>query len=160
MKDREKGLGCPDRATLSQSKSKQPEQQPQGGGIKSAERQSLPGVWDILERRMKLKDYPKGKEFEQKAIEVLNLQDLKTTYGTDREKLIFKLYNTVRYEPGDERQPERYRRLSQEQFQRFRSQVESLPDEELEKLLPPEPKLPDGIFFTPAIIPDDDFYDD
>jgi hypothetical protein len=132
------------------------------GQKESKEHQPLPSVWDVLERRMKLKDYPRGKEFEQKAIEVLNLQDLKTTYGTDREKLIFKLYHAVRYEPGDERQPERYRRLSLEEFREFRSQVEMLSDEELEKLLPPKgnPGAPTIINWTPRIIPDDDFDDD
>lgn len=39
---KELGQGRPDRAPKSQSKTKQPEQSPQSGGIKSPERQPLP----------------------------------------------------------------------------------------------------------------------
>jgi hypothetical protein len=138
----------------------------QGSGQKeSKERQPLPNVWDVLERRVRLKDRPRGEEYEQEAIEVLELEDLKYTYGTPRDWLILNLYKEVRYTTGKKPYShERYRRLSLDEFREFRSEIEKISDKELEKLLRPEPKEPkllsSIVLGQPHIVfEDEDFYD-
>jgi hypothetical protein len=82
-----------------QSKPDQPEHQPQGGGIKSPERQSLPSAWDILERQVKLwapevgKLIMSKKAYIQEAEEVKRLKDEVREKGTDRERNIFALFD-------------------------------------------------------------------
>jgi hypothetical protein len=82
-----------------QSKPDQPEHQPQGGGIKSPERQSLPSAWDVLERQVKLwapevgKPIMSKKAYIQEAEEVKRLKDEVREKGTDRERNIFALFD-------------------------------------------------------------------
>jgi hypothetical protein len=129
MKDREKGLGCPDGAPNSQLKPNQPEQSPQGGSNKSPERQPLPNVWDILERKARASDeFLRGRmsraeyDREQDAVELLKVKvDEK---GIDRDKHILALLFYPR--------PTLYSLSRQlEKVHQLRSQVELLSDEEL-----------------------------
>jgi hypothetical protein len=73
---KEKGLGRPDQKPATQNAhlkeqgkpslgfyAPQTEQPPQGGDAKSLERQLLPGVWDVLERRVRLQARREAGEF-------------------------------------------------------------------------------------------------
>jgi hypothetical protein len=124
-----------------------PEQAPHGGGIKSPERQPLPGVWDILERRVKLWAPALGQplmskeEYVGEACGVKLLKEEIEKKGTAREKLIFALFEL------DKRtfRPDRpgtdilnllgtdLRSIFLKELQQFRSRVEPMADEELAK---------------------------
>jgi hypothetical protein len=97
--ERDRQKSRPDGAPKSQIKPNQPEQKPQGGGIKSPERQSLPSAWDILDRQVKLwapevgKPIMSKKAYIQEAEEVKRLKDEVREKGTDRERNIFALFD-------------------------------------------------------------------
>lgn len=110
---------------------------------------------------MTLKDRPRGLEFNREKEELESLEDEIDDKGTDRDRLILELYDKVRYEPGDEKQPERYRRPSLEEFREFRSEVEKLSDKELEELLPhKKPQFPSLVYGQPHIVWHDEDIDD
>ena len=78
-----------------------PEQQPQGEGTKSPERQPLPSVWNVLERKVKvdapdIEDRPKygSQDYKREAEEVNRLEMELSEKGTTREKLIVDLFYT------------------------------------------------------------------
>jgi hypothetical protein len=129
---KEKGLGGPEGAPESQSKPNQPEQQPQGGGIKSPERQLLPGVWDVLERRVKAWTHDPNRSYGMRIDEhneVKRLMDGLKEKGTERDRLIIGLYTSITIQPGP---GERIvRELSLEEFPQFRSKVEPMSDDEI-----------------------------
>jgi hypothetical protein len=111
-----------------------PKSQEQGRGQgESKEGQALPNVWDYLERRVTLKDRLKGYEYERERIELMRLEDV--IERTERDGLILCLYDSIRHTLGRREQDDRYRRLSLEEFQQFRSKVEPMSDEELTKEL-------------------------
>ena len=122
-------------APKSQSKPNQPEQSAHGGGIKTPEHQVVPGVWDILERHVRLnakdvEDHPRGKEHDRQQHEVNWLiYDLKTKKGTNREKLIIELFNSITIQPGEYGPTDRD--LSLEEFQQFRSELDGFSTREL-----------------------------
>ena len=69
-----------------------PEQQPQGGGIKSPEREPLPSVWEVLERKVRLRapdvaNLPRGDEYYHELREVNRLLDELDEKGSDRDRL-------------------------------------------------------------------------
>jgi hypothetical protein len=88
-------------------------------------------VWDLLERKVRLKDRPRGQEYKQELCEMNRLLDEIVVKGTDRERLTLELYDEIRYEPGKGQGIGRFRRLSLEEFQQFRSKFESMPNKEL-----------------------------
>jgi hypothetical protein len=114
-----------------------PEQVPHGGGSKSPERQTLPNVWDVLERRVKLdapdvEDRPRGEQYYRELRKVNRSLDELDEKGTDRDSLTEDLYNAITIEPCDSLQvPYKVITLSLEEFQQLRSRVEPLSDEEL-----------------------------
>src|SRR5687767_7084830 len=70
----------------------------------SREHQPLPSVWDVLEGDVRLRTrhggklfYPKGGywEFRRQAQELNDLYNELRKKGTDRDRLILKLYNTL-----------------------------------------------------------------
>ncbi len=133
---KERGQGGPEGAPKEEDRAPQKEQ---GRGQKEGkERQPLPSVWDILERRERLDELkPKGywvssdgriepplpEKLEREGRELNRLSRELREKGTLRDKLILELgsYGQIRT-----------RGLSQrEEFQKFRSQVEQMPDEEI-----------------------------
>jgi hypothetical protein len=128
-----------------QSKPDQPEHQPQGGGIKSPERQSRPSAWDILERQVKLwaPEFGEGimnkKAYLKEAHEVKRLKDEVRKKGTDRERNIFALFDLEQMVIRPDRpQPDLLMQLGAsptsaflKDLQKLRSQVEAMSDEEL-----------------------------
>jgi hypothetical protein len=145
---KEKGQGSPDnQEPATQKNAKLKEQSPHDGGIKSTERQPRPGVWDILERRVKLWAPALGQplmskeEYVREALEVKLLKEEKEEKGTDREKLIFALFEfdtrTFRPDrPGTDilsLSGTDLRSLLLKELQQFRSRVEPMTDKELAK---------------------------
>ena len=135
----------------------------------SRERTLLPSVWDILERRVRLKDRSRGEEYDWERREVIRLEDEIYANGTPRDELILDLYDEIRYEPGNSQGVDRFRRLSLEEYQQFRSKFELLSEEQLSeelrkqeeesrKRLPPD--LPTLALYNPGIPPDDDIDDE
>lgn len=140
---KENGQGRPERPCSSQRKTTQPERQAHGKGISSPEHQLLLGVWDVLERQVRLwapgqPSMNKEKYFRE-AREVKLLKEEIEEKGTDREKLIFTLFEldkrTFRPDrPGTDilnlsgTDP---RSIFLKELQQFRSRVEPLSDEEL-----------------------------
>jgi hypothetical protein len=130
---KERGQGRPEGAPKEEDRAPQKEQ---GRRHKeSAERQPLPRVWDILERHVRLntkdvEDHPRGKEHDRQQHEVNWLiYDLKTKKGTNREKLIIELFNSITIQPGEYGPTDRD--LSLEEFQQFRSRGEALCEKEI-----------------------------
>jgi len=101
----------------------------------SRERTLLPSVWGVLERRVRLKDRSRGKEYDRERREVIRLEDEIYAKGTPRDGLILDLYDEIRYEPGNSRGVGRFRRLSLEEYQQFRSKFELLSEEQLSEEL-------------------------
>jgi hypothetical protein len=135
----------------------------------SQERQPLPNVWDYLERRVRLKDRSRGEEYDRERREVNRLEDEIYANGTPRDGLILDLYDERRYEPGNSQGVSRFRRLSLEEYQQFRSKFELLSEEQLSeelrkqeeegrKRLPPD--LPTVALYNPGIPHDDDIDDE
>jgi hypothetical protein len=151
VKEHDKGQGSPDQKPTSQNNAylkeqgkpspgfteRQPEQSPQGGGIKSSEREPLPSVWDILERKVRIHEERSSKRmtYEEYDRERCNLnRSLDELYekGTARDGFIQHLYNAISMEPtGTLPDPVRFRHLSLEEFQQLRSRLEPLSDEQL-----------------------------
>jgi hypothetical protein len=135
--ERDRRLGCPDQKPKSQNNAYLKEQGSWQG--ESKERQPLPNVWDVLERKVRLRakdveDRPRqgSQEYKYEAEEVGQAQDAIDKRGTDRDRLILELYYGVTIPPRASLPvPCEIRRLSLEEFQQFRSQVEPLSDEEL-----------------------------
>jgi hypothetical protein len=132
------------------------------------ERQPLPNVWEYLERKVRLKDRSRGEEYDWERREVLRLEDEIYAKGTPRDGLILDLYDEIRYEPGNSQGVDRFRRLSLEEYQQFRSKFELLSEEQLSeelrkqeeegrKRLPPD--LPTLALYNPGIPLDDDIDD-
>jgi hypothetical protein len=68
------------------------EQTPQGGGSNSPERQPLPSVWVVLERKVRLRapdvaNLPRGDEYYHELREVNRLLDELDEKGSDRDRL-------------------------------------------------------------------------
>jgi hypothetical protein len=114
-----------------------PEQAPQGGGTTSPERQPLPSVWEVLERKVRLhapdiEGRPSGQEYYRELREVNRSLDELYEKGTARDGLIQHLYNSKTMEPmGKLPVPVTSRALSLEEFQQFRSKIEPLSEEEI-----------------------------
>jgi hypothetical protein len=117
--------------------SSQPEQTSHRGGSKSPERQPLPDVWDVLERKVKLhasdiKDRPRGQEYYRELSEVNRSLDELYEKGIPRDMLIQNLYTVKTMEPtGKLPVPVTSRDLSLEGFQQFRRKVEPLSEGEI-----------------------------
>jgi predicted transcriptional regulator len=109
-----------------QSKPNQAEQSPYGGGNKSPERQPLPNVWDVLERKARRSDNcgrTTREEWEHEREEVDRLKKEIDEKGTDRDKHILALLYI--------RRPRLSLQSELEQIQEWRSLVEQLTDDEL-----------------------------
>ncbi len=90
----------------------------------SKERQPLPSVWDVLERQTKLDSLPFKrirKEFHEEFCEVFKLVNEIGLNGSPRDGGIVDLYMYEKIK----------RPLSREEFQQFRSKIESLSDDEI-----------------------------
>jgi hypothetical protein len=132
---KERGQGRPEGAPKEEDRTPQKEQ---GRWHKeSAERQPLPGVWNILERRVRLHEELSagrisGEEYEREQIKLNRTCYEIEKKGSDRDKLIIKLHGCITHEPtGTLPLPLKERNMSLEEFQQFRSKVEPLADEEL-----------------------------
>jgi hypothetical protein len=116
-----------------------PEQTPQSESSKSPERQPLPDVWDVLERKVRLdapdlKDRPRGQEYYNKLREVNRSLDELYEKGTPRDGLIQDLYYSKTMEPtGKLPDPVTSRALSLEEFHQFRANAEPMSEEEITK---------------------------
>jgi hypothetical protein len=100
------------------------------------ERQPLPGVWDILERRVRLdardvEDRPRGQEYDREHHKLSQMVKELMERGTARDNLIINLYGEIRCEPAPFPNPVRLRDLSLKEFQKFRSKIEPLSKEEI-----------------------------
>jgi hypothetical protein len=146
---KEKGQGRPDQKPTTQNDhlkeqgkpslgfhAPQTEQPPRGGGSKTPERQLLPGVWDVMERMVRLdapdvEDRPRwgSQEYKRELHELNRLEKELTERGTTREKLIIGLFNSISVQPGE--YGPTGRDLSLEEFQQFRSRVEPLCEKEI-----------------------------
>jgi hypothetical protein len=136
---KEKGQGRPEGAPKEEDRTPQKEQ----GGLhkESAERQSLPSVWKVLESRVRLaaKFNSKNTEtritYEEHELQRLKLSRLSNEIskkGTDRDKLILNLHAGITIQPVDSLPvPFKIITLSPEEFQQFRSKVESMSDDEI-----------------------------
>ena len=98
----------------------------------------LPNVWDYAERKVRLhapdvEDRPQreSEEYKREMEEVNRLYRELEERGTPRDNLILDLYGEIRCEPAPFPNPTRLRDLSLEEFQQFRSRVESLSDEQI-----------------------------
>jgi hypothetical protein len=132
---KEKGLGSPEGAPKSQSKPNQTEQSPHSGGIKTPERQPLPNVWDVLERKVRInEERSSGRITEeehdqerQKLDSSLNELDEK---GTARDRVIEELYNVLTIELTNSFSI-KIKALSLDEFHQLRSKVEPMADDEI-----------------------------
>jgi hypothetical protein len=135
---KEKGQGRPEGAPKEEDRA--PKEQ--GRGHKeSAERQSLPSVWKVLESRVRLaakfnsKDTETRITYEEHELQRLKLSRLSNEIskkGTDRDKLILKLHAGITIQPVDSLPvPFKITDLSLIEFQKFRSKVEPMSDEEI-----------------------------
>jgi hypothetical protein len=129
--ERDKGQGRPEGAPKEEDRA--PKEQ--GRGHKeSAERQSLPSVWDVLERRVRVQErYASLRESPERPVsnvikkshrddlEVRLLEIELSEKGTARDKLICDLF----YRTQPLLSP------SREEFQKFRARTEALADEEI-----------------------------
>lgn len=101
----------------------------QGRGQKeSKERQQVPNVWDVLERKVMLwgHDQARKKNWEEYSGELRKYERLRDKVNkklTDREKLTRSLFNLSNFPL----------RLSLEGFQQFRSNVKLMSDDEVRK---------------------------
>ena len=149
--ERDRGLGRPDQKPKSQNNAQlkeagkpspgfptlKPEQSPHGGGIKNPERQAIPSVWDVLERRVKLSaEFNAGhrtyEEYDRERHELNKLSNEIFDKRTPSEKLILRLHTVTNLEPsGTLPLPAYIRTPSLEAFQQFRSKVEPMPEEEI-----------------------------
>jgi hypothetical protein len=140
------------------------------GQRESKERQPLPSVWDVLERRAKLwsletrfRMNPTERETEKRKLK--QKEQLIGKKGTARDKLILEVVTNITFSPI-EGGGTTYTFPSPEKLQQLRSQVDPLSEEELAKevrkqreeiermrKLPPlpilvygQPHLPDYLF--------------
>jgi hypothetical protein len=113
-------------------------QQQERGQEETKERQPLPSVWEVLESRVRLaakfnsKDTETRITYEEHELERLKLSRLSNEIskkGTDRDKLIIGLFNSITIQPGKYGPSDRD--LSLEEFQQLRSKVEPLAEEEI-----------------------------
>ena len=108
----------------------------QGRGQKeSKERQPLPSVWDVLERRVRLRAIGsdrRDEKYDREWCELNRLVDEIDKKGTDREKLISNLYRELIWYPtGTLPVVASFTHLLPEEFKRFRSKVEPMADDEI-----------------------------
>jgi hypothetical protein len=144
--EHDRGLGRPDQKPKSQNNAYlkehgktspgfptlKPEQSPRVGGIKSPERQALPGVWEVLERRVKAWTTDSNRSYGMRIDEhneVKRLIDGLKEKGTERDRLIIDLYTSITIQPGPSERI--VRELSLEEFPQFRSKVEPMSDDEI-----------------------------
>jgi hypothetical protein len=121
--------GAPD----SQSKPNHPEQQAHGGGFKSPEHQSLPSVWEVLERKVRINEERSSARIteeehdqeRQKLDSSLNELDEK---GTARDRVIEELYNALTIELTNSFSI-KIKALSLDEL--LRSKVEPMSDDEI-----------------------------
>jgi hypothetical protein len=140
---KEQGQGGPDQKPKNKESASPKEQ----GRLQSEgkERQPLPSVWDVLERRVKLwapaleQPLMSKEEYVREAWEVKLLKEEKEEKGTDREKLIFALFelDTRAFKPNRpgtdilNLSGTDLRSIFLEELQQFRSRVEPMSDKEL-----------------------------
>jgi hypothetical protein len=105
----------------------------------SPERQALPSVWDVLERKVRIEEEFSSNrmtrlEYYRELGEVNQLLDEIGEKGTARDRLIEPLYNAITMEPtGMLPNPVTSRELTLEEFQQFRSKVEPMSNKEIRK---------------------------
>jgi hypothetical protein len=123
----------------------QPEQPLYGGATKNSERQAVPSVWDVVERKWRFfaRELPMttDEHFNERS-EIWRLEAEIEEKGTLRAKLILDLFTWgVILRPDPERRT-LYKPLLPEDLQQFRSLVERSSDEELaEELRKHEPNV-------------------
>ncbi len=127
---KERGQGGPEGAPKEEDRAPQKEQ---GRGQKEGkERQPLPNVWDVLERRVKAWTPDPNRSYGARIDEhneVDRLIDGLKEKGTDRDRLILDLYTSITIQPGPGERIER--ELLLEEFPQFRSKVEPMSDDEI-----------------------------
>jgi hypothetical protein len=140
---KERGQGRPEGAPKEEDRAPQKEQ---GRGHKeSAERQPLPNVWDVLERRVKadecyvgiepfmppqnFRNFGEAQEYYREQLEVKRLEEELSEKGTPRDKLILDLFDTITLQLGTGYIS--FKVLSREEFQQFSSKVDPLSDKEI-----------------------------
>ena len=104
------------------------------------ERQPLPGVWDYLERRVRLNERHAEhrigeEEYDHKRRGLNQLGNALYKSATDRDRLLLKLYTEKGFEPASPPAPDRLKELSPEEFQQFRSKIEPMSEEEIDEEL-------------------------
>jgi hypothetical protein len=149
--ERDRGLGRPDQKPKSKNNAylkeqgkpsrgfpaPQTEQSPHGGSVKTPERQSLPSVWDELEREVRLHEKLSSgritrEDYERERIKLNLLSNEISDKRTTRDNLIADLYGEITCEPtGTIPVIASYRDLSLEEFRKFRSKVELMSDDEI-----------------------------
>jgi hypothetical protein len=112
----------------------QPDQPPHGGGSNNPESQPRPGVWNILEIRVRLdapdvEDHPSTQGILRVLGELNRLEDEIREKGTAREKLILDLFYATTTQPTLSWPS--HRPVSLEEFKQLRSRAEPLSEEEL-----------------------------
>ena len=102
------------------------------------ERQSLPNVWDYLERDVRLHapdvaDRPRWgtQDYKRVTDEMNRLYRELREKGTPRDQLILDLCTEITMEPAPLPVPADFRDLSLEEFQQFRSRIEPMSEEEI-----------------------------
>jgi hypothetical protein len=151
-----RGGGAPNRE-LTPSEAKQPENNqpaleagegrhgvppPQGEPAKPqrerGERQPLPSVWNVLERKVKvdapdIEDRPQygSQDYKRERGEVKRLEMELWEKGTLRDKLIVALFGKMTMEPAALPILAYFRDLSLEEFQQFRSKIEPMSEAEI-----------------------------
>jgi hypothetical protein len=101
------------------------------------ERQPLPSVWEVLERKVRIhEEFSSNRITEQeydRKLRALNRAEWeKEAKRTPRDHLILELYVVAAAEPtGTLPVPLTLRKLSLEEFQQFRSRIEPMSEEEI-----------------------------
>jgi hypothetical protein len=138
------------RDSLIRQQGNQTDQSPHGGSSNTPESQPLPSVWDVLESRVRINEERSlgrmtSEAYDSERRKLNRLAAEIEERATSRDALILDLYDEVRYEPATLRVGARFRRLSREEFQQFRSKVEPMSDEELAEELRKQEKENDGL---------------
>jgi hypothetical protein len=112
-------------------------QQQERGQEETKERQPLPSVWDVLERKVRLHGELSaariaGEEYERERTKLNRLSNERSDNRTARDNLILDLYAEIRAEPtGTLPIPVTFRELSLEEFQQLRSKVELMSNKQI-----------------------------
>jgi hypothetical protein len=103
-----------------------PKSQEQGRGKKeSKERQPLPNVWDVLERRVRIEEEAVNLTYDEYHIKLSKVNrtlDKLAEKGTPRDRLIQDLYEKLLIDSAE---------MLVKELKQFRSQVEPMSDDEI-----------------------------